>query len=145
MFGRVPARGERQRGSERRAGNDPVGVAYTLNNLGTVAIRDHSFDEAAGYLAESLELSWESEEVSNILDVLLGVAEWLWSFGEQKWALDLLAFCRAETQDSDTLAEAERLLARFSPDRPVAPPPDLTLEQAVDYARRKLVEKPANL
>ncbi len=131
--------------SERRAGNDPVGVAYTLNNLGTVAIRDHSFDEAAGYLAESLELSWESEEVSNILDVLLGVAEWLWSFGEQKWALDLLAFCRAETQDSDTLAEAERLLARFSPDRPVAPPPDLTLEQAVDYARRKLVEKPANL
>jgi len=41
----------------------------------------------------------------------------------------------------DTLAEAERLLALFSPDQHIMPPATMTIEYAVDYARRNLSKR----
>ena len=109
---------------------DPVGLANTINNLGTVALRAGDFASAATRFAEAIQFALDSHDTSITLDILVGMAEVLLHKGNAVVALELLNFVLAQAQDSDTCAEAERLrgLARSA-----APPtPDQAAPQTVE-------------
>lgn len=114
---------------------DPVGLANTINNLGTVALRAGDFASAATRFAEAIQFALDSHDTSITLDILVGMAEVLLHKGNAVVALELLNFVLAQAQDSDTCAEAERLwgLARSA-----APP---TPAQAAPQTVEPLVAK----
>jgi len=90
---------------------DPVGLANTINNLGTAALRAGDFATAATRFAEAIQFALDSHDTSITLDILVGMAEVLLHKGNAAIALELLNFVLTQAQDSDTCAEAERLRA----------------------------------
>ncbi|MDQ3250142.1 MAG: tetratricopeptide repeat protein, partial [Chloroflexota bacterium] len=91
--------------------NEPTSLGHTLNNLGTVAFQSGDRQEAGDYYGRALQVTWESKAIPQTLDILVGIAECLLHDNKPTPALDLLAFVRHQTHDSDTLTEIDRLLA----------------------------------
>ena len=129
----------------RQKFGDPIGVAYTLNNLGTIMLRSGNLAEVPRVYAEALVASWQARELPIVLDGMVGIADWLGQTGHPFQALELLAFVLAQTQDSDTRAEAQRVRARVAHERSpkesisvseVAPP--RSMEEAVVMAQTYL-------
>lgn len=127
----------------RQKFGDPIGIAYTLNNLGTILLRSGNLADAPRVYAEALASAWQARELPIVLDGLVGVADWLGQTGHPAQALSLLDFVLAETQDSDTRAEAERVRARVAQecaaeDSSSAKEPLFSLEEAVTVAQTYL-------
>lgn len=118
----------------------PADLGSTLNNLGTVAMRAGDLATAAIHYGDALLVTSQNEDVPMTLDILVGIAEVLLLQKQSGIALTLLTTVLALGQDSDTRAEAERLLALApnSPPTVLANTPQ-TLEQAVALALRSLV------
>ncbi len=90
---------------------DPAGLGNTLNNLGTVALRAGDRATAARRFVEALHVTSTSHDMPMTLDILVGMAELLLSQKRNSSAFAILNAVLPQAHDSDTHAEAERLMA----------------------------------
>ena len=102
-----------------REAGDRHAIVEKLKQLGNVACKMGSYQEARKYLDQALRLAAEIRIFYVILDILIGVANLFQEEGHEERALELVAFITSQTVSGQELKDRARsLLSKLETELP---------------------------